>query len=88
MMPRPPLLLDSRRARDIVAALRHRRPGYVTEWEPLNLPKGPDTAITFVWARYLESILQRLNRAPEKHKLAFLEMLGIELIPAQSARAR
>ncbi len=87
MMPRPPLLLDSRRARDIVAALRHRRPGYVPEWEPLSLPKGPDTAIAFVWARYLESVLQRLNRAPEKNKLVFLEMLGIELIPAQSARA-
>ncbi len=87
MMPRPPLLLDSRRATDMVAALRQRRPGYVPEWDPADESRGPDTAISFIWARYLEAILERLNRAPEKHKLAFLETMGIELIPAQSARA-
>ena len=51
MMPRRPLLLDSRRASEIVADLRHRRPGYVPEWEPLSLAKGPDVAIAFIWAR-------------------------------------
>jgi Baseplate J-like protein len=77
-------LLDSRLAAQIVAALQERRPGFVPEWRPGE--KGPDAAILQVFARYLQAILQRLNQVPDKHKLAFLDLLGLDLIPAQAAR--
>ncbi len=85
MNKRTQIVLDSRNAADIVAQVLARRPGYVPQWNPGE--KGPDIAITEVFARYLYAILQRLNQAPEKNKLAFLDHLGIELIAPQGARA-
>jgi hypothetical protein len=41
----------------------------------------------WIFARYLYAIVQRLNQAPEKNKLAFLDQLGLSLVPAQPARA-
>ena len=40
-----------------------------------------------MFARYLQTLAERLERAPDKQKLAFLDMLGIGLIPAAAARA-
>jgi len=79
-----PPLVDARRAADIVRQLLARRPGYVPQWLPPD--KGPGSALIWIYAHYLEAILARLNQAPQKNQLAFLEMLGIELIPAQAAR--
>ena len=76
--------LDSRQALQIVEDILARAPGYLPSWSPPE--EGPDAALVWIVARYLESIFQRLNRAPEKNKLAFLDLLGIELIPAQAAR--
>ena len=85
MNRRTQIVLDSRNAANIVAQVLARRPGYVPQWNPG--PKGPDIAVTEVFARYLYAILQRLNQSPEKNKLAFLDLLGIELIAPQGARA-
>ena len=85
MIPSSKILLDPREAAQIVADLLVRRPGYVREWLPSE--KGPDAAILQIFVRYLYAILQRLNQAPDKNKLAFLDLLGIQPIPAQSARA-
>ena len=38
-------------------------------------------------ARYLEAVLRRLNQAPARNELAFLDLLGVELVPARGARA-
>ncbi len=85
MNKRTQIVLDSRKVADIVAQVLARRPGYVPQWNPGQ--KGPDIAVTEVFARYLYAILQRLNQSPEKNKLAFLDLLGIELIAPQGARA-
>ena len=47
--------------------------------------RGP--ALARIFARYLYAVIQRLNQAPEKNKLAFLDTLGLSLVPAQAARA-
>ena len=39
-----------------------------------------------IFAHFLEIIIRGLNLAPEKNKLAFFDLLGLELIPAQAAR--
>jgi uncharacterized phage protein gp47/JayE len=79
----PPI--DDRSADAILKEFWRRRYGYVPEWNPARGTAGQ--AITQVFARYVYAILQRLNQAPEKNKLAFLDLLGIRLVPASQARA-
>jgi Baseplate J-like protein len=82
-------LLDERNANQFVEELLSRRGGFVPEWliSELNPDKGRDIAIAQIAARYLQAIVQRLNQAPDKNKLAFLDLLSIDLIAAQAARA-
>jgi hypothetical protein len=44
-------------------------------------------ALTAVFARLCSLVVERINRAPEKNFLAFLDMLGNTLVPATSATA-
>jgi Baseplate J-like protein len=77
--------LDTRNADAVVSELLERAPAYVPAW----LPSAPGAAWTLlqVVARYAEALIERLNEAPAKNKLAFLDLLGINLLPAQAARA-
>ena len=77
--------LDGRQSPDIAADLLQRLPGYVPGWTPP--PGGPGQAIVQIFSRYLEILAQRLNLAPDKSKMAFLDQLGLNLLPAQAARA-
>lgn len=77
--------LDERDAQAIVQDLLAWLPGYVPGWVPAK--SGPGWAIIQIYARYLQALAERLNQAPDKNKLAFLDMLGINLLPAQAARA-
>jgi hypothetical protein len=81
----PPPLLDSRDAGAILDALIRRIPAYVPTWRPA--PGAPSQAILQVVARYMEVLVERLNAAPDKNRLAFLDLLGESLIPARGARA-
>jgi hypothetical protein len=76
--------LDPRTAHEIYEALLARLPAYVPDWVPAA--DQAENALFRVFSRYVEAILQRLNQAPEKNRLAFYDMLNIGLIPAQAAR--
>jgi hypothetical protein len=78
-------ILETRRADEFVAALRERIPAYVPGWRPRD--GGPADALLRVYAQYLDAIAERVDRAPDKNQLAFLDLLGLELLPAQAARA-
>lgn len=78
-------ILDPRDAGRVLAELLARRPGYLPGWLPASGQGG--WGLLQILARYAEVIIDRLNQAPDKNKLAFLDMLGISLIPAQPARA-
>jgi hypothetical protein len=84
MRPGKPLL-DPRDADAIVRDLLARVPAYAPGWEPAE--GGPGRAVLVAFARQLRALGERLNQAPDKNLLAFLEMLGVSLIPAQAARA-
>jgi hypothetical protein len=77
--------LDKRNAGELVIELLKRRLGYVPEWTPTQ--NGADSALIQAAARYWQAIIQRLNQAPLKNKLAFFNTLDIQLIPAQAARS-
>ena len=80
-----PLQIDPRDAETLVSELFQRRLGYLPDWQPEL--RGKDAALPWIFARFQETVLGRLNQAPEKNKLAFLEIFGMDLIPAQAARA-
>ena len=82
MIERAPAL-DARTAGEIWPQVRDRSRGYLGG----PFPGGSAAGLGRVFARYLEAILQRLNQAPEKNRLAFYELLGLEPATAQSARA-
>ena len=87
MSPVPEVVVDGRDAISLAQQLLARRLGYVPEWQGQPADSGADAALVRIVARYLETIIQRLNRAPEKNRLAFFAMLGLELVPPQAARA-
>jgi hypothetical protein len=78
-------LLEERPASTLVQELLARIPGYVPGWLPAA--DTPGWALLQIYGRYLRALAERLNLAPDKNKMAFLEMLGINLLPAQPARA-
>lgn len=80
-----PQKIDPRRKEDILNLLQQRLPGYIVEWQPTSQSIGQ--GLLHASAGQIETLLDRLNHIPFKQKLAFLETLGICLIPAQSARA-
>ena len=51
-------------------------------WRPA--PGDAGDAVAQVFGRYLEALVARLNQAPDKNRLAFLDQLGVE--PAAHAR--
>jgi len=61
----PDLELDPRDAAALETILRARRPGYVPEWLPSAA--GPDAAMVPIVARYVRTILRRMNQAPFKN---------------------
>ena len=79
----PPL--DERDAPAFVAALRALAAGYVPGWRPGQ--QGADAAMLQIVAHQLQAIARRLNQAPDKNKLAFLDLAGVSLVLPQPARA-
>ncbi len=71
---------------DILNEARALVPFYTPEWTASG-EKSPGTALLKLFAHMLETSIRRLNKVPDKNFIAFLDMLGIKLIPAQSARA-
>src|SRR5687768_6683907 len=85
-MPLPePILDDLRFQRDLVDEARRRIIRYCPEWTEYNL-SDPGITLIELFAWMTEMIVYRLNRVPEKNYIKFMELLGIQLQPAQSAR--
>ncbi|MET0460572.1 MAG: baseplate J/gp47 family protein, partial [Ilumatobacteraceae bacterium] len=68
----------------LLAGLRERVDSYVPGWQP---KAGAGEALLVLFAQMLAALAQRIDRAPDKNELAFLDLLGLELLAAQPARA-
>ena len=80
-----PNLDDLRFQRDLVDEARRRIIRYCPEWTDYNL-SDPGITLIELFAWMTELLTYRLNRVPEKNYIKFLEMLGVQLQPASSAR--
>ncbi|MFQ5812411.1 MAG: putative baseplate assembly protein [Anaerolineae bacterium] len=78
--------LDDRRFADIVAEAKTLIPRYAPEWTDHN-ESDPGITLVQLFAWMTDMLLYRLNQVPERSYIKFLQLLGIELKPAQPARA-
>lgn len=79
-------VIDNRRFADIVDEAKARIPRYTPEWTDFN-PGDPGFALVELFAWMSEMLIYRMNQTPKLHYLKFLELVGIELLPAKSATA-
>ncbi|MFL6332151.1 MAG: putative baseplate assembly protein [Pyrinomonadaceae bacterium] len=78
--------IDDRNSDAVLREARALAPFYTPEWKAEE-ETGGGAALLKIFARLLEGVIRRLNDAPLKHYIAFLEMIGVKLLPAVAARA-
>ncbi len=83
-MPIVPPRLDDRNFEDLVEELLARIPAHTPEWIPQAGDPGRTLLELFAWLG--ETILYRANLIPEKQRLAFLNLLGQEMLAAKAAK--
>jgi hypothetical protein len=81
-MLQPPKV-DRRTAEDLVTQVLARLPQGATSGAGGNIA----LSLINVFARFGQIIIERMNKAPQKNLLAFLDLLGISRLPPQAARA-
>ncbi len=83
-------VIDDRRFDDIMAEVRTRIARYTPEWAPVWTDyNDSDPGITMVqlFAWLSDMMLYRMGKVPLLNYLKFLQLLGIELNPAEPAQA-
>jgi predicted phage baseplate assembly protein len=86
-MALPVLNLDDLQfQRDLVDEARLRIIRYCPEWTEYNV-SDPGITLIELFAWMTEMIVYRLNKVPDKNYVKFLDMVGVELMPAASAEA-
>src|SRR5215212_1809061 len=78
----PPM--DNRRFADLRDEALARIPVHTPEWSNFNA-SDPGVTLVEVFAFLTESLLYRANQIPDRNRLAFLRLLGVQLQPAASA---
>ncbi len=77
--------LDERRYQDLLDEALSRIPVHNPEWTNFN-KSDPGVTLIEIFAFMTESMLYRANLIPERNRLKFLQLLGIPLNSATSAR--
>ena len=83
----PPI--DTRSAAHVARQTEALLKTYAPAWNEIDPVTGRSTGLSAglvgVFARFVELTIQRLNQAPDKNRLAFLDMLGATPLSAQPA---
>src|SRR3954466_14572848 len=77
--------LDDRRYQQLLDDALARIPVHTPEWTNFNA-SDPGVTLVEVFAFLTESLLYRANQIPERNRRTFLNLLGIPLRTASSAR--
>jgi hypothetical protein len=83
-VPSPPI--DRRDFDAILNEARALSPYYAPEWNARK-ETGAGAALLKIFAGLFEGLIRRLNDAPTRNFIAYLDRLGVKLLPAQPARA-
>ncbi|GLZ42713.1 putative baseplate assembly protein [Actinokineospora sp. NBRC 105648] len=78
--------LDDRRFQQLVDEAKRYVQQRTPEWTDHNV-SDPGVTLIETFAHMVDQLVYRLNRVPERHYLAFLDLLGIRLFPPSAARA-
>jgi len=84
-VPLPAPSLDDRRYQDLLNEALARIPVHTPEWTNLG-PADPGVTMIEVFAFLTENLLYRVNLIPERNRSKFIDLLGVPLSPAASAR--
>jgi hypothetical protein len=84
-VPIPPPTLDNRKFSDLIAEALARIPIHNPEWTNFN-KTDPGVTILEVAAFLLENNIYVANQIPERNRRKFLQLLGVPLQPASSAK--
>lgn len=77
--------IDTRDFDNLLQEIRKLVPFYTPEWQ---VPKNRDSgsALLKIFAHLMADTLGQLNQVPQKNFIAFFDMLGVKLLPAQQAK--
>src|SRR4029453_6928194 len=78
--------IDKRTFKDLLGQSQALAPFYAPEWTA-GQQGEPGQALLNIYLHMQEQIISRLNRVPDKNLVAFLDMMGLKLLSAQSAQA-
>ncbi|MBP0003244.1 MAG: putative baseplate assembly protein [Cyanobacteria bacterium SBC] len=84
-MTQQQLRIDDRTYDDIVKQTETLARDF-TDWQPLDTELDAGGALVRIFARMMEVALDRLNRIPDRNFLAFLDLIGTQMLPPQPAR--
>lgn len=77
--------LDDRSYQNLVDEVLSRIPAHTPEWTN-PVPGDPGRTMVDLFAWLTDTLLYRVNLIPERQRLAFLRLLGVQMRPANSAR--
>ncbi len=80
-------MLDDRSFEDIFSLAKALIPRYAPEWTNYN-ESDPGIALLQLYAWMTEMTIFRLNQVPERNYIKFLQLLGIQPMPASCAQAQ
>ena len=80
-----PVLDDLQFQKDLVDEARRRIIHYCPEWTEYNL-SDPGITLIELFAWMTELMVYRLNKVPEKNYIKFMELLGMQLRPANQVQ--
>jgi predicted phage baseplate assembly protein len=78
--------LDTRSYDQLVQSARLRIPQYTPDWTDFN-ESDPGITLIELFAWLTEMMLYQMNQVPDRNYIKFLQLLGMELQPAQPAEA-
>lgn len=78
--------IDKRNSKEILEEIKALVPFYAPEWN-VNEDKEAGIGFLTIFVNSLKAVIDRLNSVPNRNFIAFLNMLGAKLLPAQPAKA-
>jgi len=80
-----PPKIDKRDFGKLLEEAKKLAPFYAPEWDIDSEDAG--SGLLKIFFHMLQEVTSRLNEVPDKNFIAFLDMLGVKLVPAQPAKA-